>query len=75
MMDVSIRSIKKISPHSIQVKTLVGGKIENGKGVNFPGIGIDMPLTEQDFIDLSLAIDEGADWIALLLFDQETKNQ
>ena len=45
---------------------MVGGNIENGKGVNFPGIGIDMPpLTEQDFIDLSLAIDEGADWIAL----------
>ena len=45
---------------------MVGGNIENGKGVNFPGIGIDMPpLTEQDFIDLSLAIDEGADWFAL----------
>jgi len=63
---VQLEVLKKISPHSIQVKTLVGGKIENGKGVNFPGIGIDMPpLTEQDFIDLSLAIDEGADWIAL----------
>ena len=63
---VQLEVLKKISPHSIQVKTLVGGNIENGKGVNFPGIGIDMPpLTEQDFIDLSLAIDEGADWIAL----------
>ncbi|MEC9105638.1 MAG: pyruvate kinase [Candidatus Neomarinimicrobiota bacterium] len=63
---VQLEVLKKISPHSIQVKTLVGGNIENGKGVNFPGIGIDMPpLSEQDFIDLSLAIDEGADWIAL----------
>ena len=63
---VQLEVLKKISPHSIQIKTLVGGNIENGKGVNFPGIGIDMPpLTEQDFIDLSLAIDEGADWIAL----------
>ena len=63
---VQLEVLKKISPHSIQVKTLGGGNIENGKGVNFPGIGIDMPpLTEQDFIDLSLAIDEGADWIAL----------
>ena len=63
---VQLEVLKKINPHSIQVKTLVGGNIENGKGVNFPGIGIDMPpLTEQDFIDLSLAIDEGADWIAL----------
>ena len=63
---VQLEVLKKISPHSIQVKTLVGGNIENGKGVNFPGIGIDMPpLTEQDFIDLTLAIDEGADWIAL----------
>ena len=63
---VQLEVLKKISPHSIQIKTLVGGNIENGKGENFPGIGIDMPpLTEQDFIDLSLAIDEGADWIAL----------
>ena len=63
---VQLEVLKKISQHSIQVKTLVGGNVENGKGVNFPGIGIDMPpLTEQDFIDLSLAIDEGADWIAL----------
>ena len=63
---IQLEVIKKINPNSIQVKTLIGGCVENGKGVNFPGIGIDMPpLTDQDCMDLSLAIDEGADWIAL----------
>ena len=63
---VQLEVVKKINPHSIQVKTLIGGNIEKGKGVNFPGIAIDMPpLTDQDYLDLSLAINEGADWIAL----------
>ena len=63
---IQLEVLKKISSHSIQVKTLIGGRVEKGKGVNFPGVAIDMPpLTEQDYIDLSLAIDEGTDWIAL----------
>jgi len=63
---IQLEVLKKINPHSIQVKVLIGGNVERGKGVNFPGIGIDMPpLTDQDIEDLSLAIDEGADWIAL----------
>jgi len=63
---IQLEVLKKISSHSIQVKTLIGGSVEKGKGVNFPGVAIDMPpLTEQDYTDLSLAIDEGTDWIAL----------
>ena len=63
---IQLEVLKKISSHAIQVKTLIGGSVEKGKGVNFPGVAIDMPtLTEQDYTDLSLAIDEGADWIAL----------
>ena len=63
---IQLEVLKKISSHSIQVKTLIGGRVEKGKGVNFPGVAIDMPpLTEQDYTDLSLAIDEGTDWIAL----------
>ena len=63
---IQLEVLKKINPHSVQVKTLIGGIVEKGKGVNFPGIAIDMPpLTEQDHIDLSLAIEEEADWIAL----------
>ena len=37
-----------------------------GKGVNFPGISLGVPaLTDQDKEDLKLALEEGADWIAL----------
>ena len=63
---VQLEVLKKINPNSVQVKTLIGGSVEKGKGVNFPGIALDMPpLTEQDYTDLSLAIEEEVDWIAL----------
>jgi len=63
---IQLEVLKKISGHSVQVKTLIGGIVEKGKGVNFPGVAIDMPaLTEQDRIDLLLAIEEEADWVAL----------
>ena len=63
---IQLEVLKKISGHAVQVKTLIGGIVEKGKGVNFPGVAIDMPpLTKQDRIDLLLAIEEEADWIAL----------
>jgi pyruvate kinase len=63
---IQLEVLKKISGHAVQVKTLIGGIVEKGKGVNFPGVAIDMPaLTEQDRIDLLLAIEEEADWVAL----------
>ena len=42
------------------------GNCEKPKGVNFPGISLDVPyLTKQDIIDLKLSLENGADWIAL----------
>ena len=50
----------------LQCITTIGGKIETGKGVNFPGITLKLPaLTAQDRKDLKLAIAEEVDWIAL----------
>ena len=41
-------------------------RLRVGKGVNFPGVTLDIPaMTEQDDLDLRLALDKGADWIAL----------
>ena len=55
-----------ISTHALICKTVIGGQIELNKGVNFPGITLDAPaLTDQDKIDLRLALEMGADWIAL----------
>ena len=54
------------SANLIDCEVLVGGEIELGKGVNFPGVTLDVPaMTEQDDLDLRLALDKGADWIAL----------
>jgi pyruvate kinase len=55
-----------ISTHTLKCETIIGGEIEPNKGVNFPGITLDTPaLTDQDKIDLRVALEMGADWIAL----------
>ncbi len=44
----------------------VGGTLSDHKGVNVPGVVLPIPaLTEKDTRDLSLALELGADWIAL----------
>jgi len=63
---IQLEVTELISKHSLRCKTIVGGKVELGKGVNFPGVMLDVPtLTEQDEDDLEMALDCGADWIAL----------
>ena len=57
---------KVISENSLECETIIGGEVLIGKGVNFPGISLGVPaLTDQDKEDLKLALEEGADWIAL----------
>ena len=47
-------------------KVLVGGKVTSHKGVNFPGLALDIPgFTEKDADDLQVAIDGQADYVAL----------
>ena len=42
------------------------GTILPGKGVNFPGIKLNLPsVTEKDLKDLELAVKLGADWLAM----------
>ncbi|HFA60265.1 MAG TPA: pyruvate kinase, partial [Rhodospirillales bacterium] len=44
----------------------IGGVLSNNKGVNVPGVTLPIPaLTEKDTRDLALALDLGADWVAL----------
>ena len=63
---VCLKVIKKISSEAFECKTLIGGKIKGKKGVNFIGITLNVPsLTEEDELDLELALKNGADWIAL----------
>ncbi|MFN3592693.1 MAG: pyruvate kinase, partial [Thermaurantiacus sp.] len=47
-------------------EVLVGGRLSDNKGLNVPDSIVPMAaLTEKDRSDLSLALDAGADWIAL----------
>ena len=56
----------KTDGKSIKIKALENGVLKNNKGVNFPGIDIDVPcLTEKDINDIKLAIKYDADWLAL----------
>lgn len=63
---ITLKVTKKISDHSLDCRTATPGIVKNRKGVNFPGVSLDVPcLTEQDIVDLKLSLTNGADWIAL----------
>ena len=63
---ISLEVISHISDSTLSCIAMEDGIIESKKGVNFPGVGLDLPvLTEQDINDLRLSLEKGADWIAL----------
>ena len=63
---IELEVTELISKNSLRCKTLIGGEVELAKGVNFPGIKLDVPtLTKQDEKDLIMALESGADWVAL----------
>ena len=63
---IQLKIVKAISPYSLKCQTEIGGNVRLKRGVNFPGITLDLPiLTKQDKSDLIMALEEGADWIAL----------
>ena len=63
---IQLKVLNKKSAHKLECITEIGGLVEDGKGVNFPGVVLGLPaLTKQDKEDLKLAIQEKADWVAL----------
>lgn len=47
-------------------RTVVGGKLSNNKGVNFPRVYLSVKaLTDKDRTDLMFGLDQGVDWVAL----------
>ena len=63
---ISLEVEKPISNKTLSCRALFDGVVEERKGINFPGIELDLPsLTDQDKQDLELALKKGADWIAL----------
>ncbi len=56
----------RVEPEKITTRVEVGGPLSNNKGLNVPDVVVPLAaLTEKDRADLTFALDQGADWIAL----------
>jgi pyruvate kinase len=68
LIDDGLIELRVLSTTSqkVQCQVVVGGNIQNNKGINLPGISADLPsMTEKDRQDLIHALDLDVDWIAL----------
>lgn len=60
--------VEKVDPAAgeLYCRTVVGGKLSNNKGVNFPGVYLSVKaLTDKDRTDLMFGLDQNVDWVAL----------
>ena len=58
--------VKSRDDDAIMTEVEVGGMLSNSKGLNVPDVVVPMAaLTEKDRSDLSFALEQGVDWIAL----------
>mgnify|MGYP001313143243 FL=1 len=63
---ISMKVEKFLSKNTLLCEATFDGVVEQRKGVNFPGIELDLPsLTDQDKKDLELALLKETDWVAL----------
>ncbi len=58
--------VRAVSDDVIECTVEVGGRISDNKGVNVPDVVVPLPaLTAKDRADLTFALEQGVDWIAL----------
>ena len=58
--------VTAVGPGRIDTRVEVGGRISNRKGVNVPDVVVPLAaLTEKDRRDLTFALEQGVDWVAL----------
>ncbi len=58
--------IQSVEEGNIQAKVILGGKLTSHKGVNFPGVHLDIPgFTEKDHEDLIFGLEQDVDAIAI----------
>ena len=64
--DGNIRlNVEEIKENAVVCRVLVGGKLSDKKGINIPGVNIDMPyLSERDKDDIRFGIENDVDFIA-----------
>ncbi len=57
---------KDMAQRNLKCEVVVGGKLSNSKGVNFPGVYLSIKaLTEKDKEDLQFGLNQNVDWVAL----------
>lgn len=60
--------VESVKPEKgeLHCRVVVGGRLSNNKGVNFPGVYLSVKaLTDKDKEDLIFGLDQGVDWVAL----------
>ena len=63
---IHLRVIEHISESILKVQVVYGGRLFPNKGVNFPGVALDVPaLTQADESNLRFGLRQGIDWVAL----------
>jgi pyruvate kinase len=57
---------KDMEQRNLNCEVVVGGKLSNSKGVNFPGVYLSIKaLTDKDRKDLMFGLNQNVDWVAL----------
>ncbi|MGB3298116.1 MAG: pyruvate kinase [Phormidesmis sp.] len=57
---------KDMAQRNLLCEVVVGGKLSNSKGVNFPGVYLSIKaLTDKDRKDLMFGLNQNVDWVAL----------
>ena len=58
--------ILKVNNNTLELVANESGEITPGKGINFPGVTLDLPaLTDKDKKDIELAVNLNIDWLAM----------
>lgn len=64
-VEMVVESVDTVSK-TLHCRVVVGGKLSDSKGVNFPGVYLSVKaLTDKDREDLQFGLTHGVDWIAL----------
>lgn len=64
-VEMQVESVD-LAKEDLHCRVVVGGKLSNNKGVNFPGVSLSVKaLTNKDKRDLLFGLDQGVDWVAL----------
>ncbi len=58
--------VRRVAAPRVEAEVVIGGAVTSGKGINLPGVRVSAPaLTEKDLADVELALEVGADYLAL----------